>query len=120
VRIEVKTKDRTVAPRANFECSVPAYVVEHQQADFFVFVSLERDRADATVGLRRFVRAHIVGVSSLGELRSKSVLRKAGERDVNGTVFWTDCHNVKISQTRSMLTAIHDWQTISDPFCIDA
>jgi hypothetical protein len=42
--LDVKTKDRTVPPRSNYDCSVPLYNHEHQRPDYYYFVSLFRDK----------------------------------------------------------------------------
>lgn len=44
LRLEVKTKDRTVPTKINYECTLPNYNHEHQYAHYFIFVSLMRDK----------------------------------------------------------------------------
>lgn len=111
--LEVKTKDRTVAPLPSYECSVPAYVADHQTADFFVFVSLQRNRSLPTA-LENFTRAHVVGVSTREMLTAKSMLRQTGEVDpANGVQFWTACYNLRISDLQGMMSAIAQWNRLS-------
>lgn len=38
--IDVKSKRRTVPPRADYACTVPAYVFDKQRPDYYVFVSM--------------------------------------------------------------------------------
>lgn len=107
--VEVKTKDRTVAPRPEFDCSVPDYVADHQHADFYVFVSLQREKT-ATTGLKRFHTAHLVGVGSPYLLARRGRLMRAGTTDTNGTTFWTSCRNVAIRDLVPFRDALLLWQ----------
>lgn len=106
--IEVKTKDRTVAPRPDFDCSVPDYVADHQHADFYVFVSLQRDK-DMVSRLRRFHTAHIVGVGSPHLVAQCGRLMDAGVTDTNGTTFWTACRNIAIADLVPLHCAAPLW-----------
>jgi len=107
--IEVKTKDRTVVPQPHFDCSVPDYVADHQNADFYIFVSLQRQRSKVE-GLRRFHTAHIVGVASPALIRARGRLMDAGVTDVNGTTFWTACRNIPISGLVGFEAAAMFWK----------
>lgn len=106
--VEVKTKDRTVAPRPGFDCSVPEYVEDHQTPDFYVFVSLQRDRSSGD-GLERFHTAHLVGVGSPHLLARRGHYKDRGHTDPNGTTFWTACHNVAISALVPLASAVAFW-----------
>ena len=107
--VEVKTKDRTVAPRPDYDCSVPDYVADHQHADFYVFVSLQRDKG-ADEGLERFHTAHLVGVGSPHMLARKGRLMEAGTTDTNGTTFWTSCRNIAIGDLVPFRDVLLLWQ----------
>jgi hypothetical protein len=52
--IDVKTKDRTVKPKFDYDNSAPLYNHTHQRPDYFFFISLERDKDDYSKDLRRF------------------------------------------------------------------
>jgi len=41
--VDVKTKDRTVFPKADYDNSIPLYNHKHQRPDYFFFISLVRD-----------------------------------------------------------------------------
>lgn len=112
--IEVKTKDRTVAPLPHFDCSVPDYVADHQCADFYVFVSLERERS-STDGLERFHTAHLVGVASPALVAKHGRLMDAGRTDTNGTTFWTACRNIAIADLVPLPDAVRLWRTTERP-----
>lgn len=110
--LEIKTKDRTVPPKPNYEATLPAYNHEHQVADYYGFVSLQRSRTD-TSGIERFKTAWIVGVANQSIFDKHKKLWKAGQKDpTNGTVFWTDVWNLYIHQLAPISYAISQW---SDP-----
>lgn len=106
--VEVKTKDRTVAPQAHFDCSIPDYVADHQHADFYVFVSLQRDRQHIA-GMERFHTAHIVGVGSPRLVQRRGRLMEAGTTDTNGTRFWTSCRNIAVAHLVPLADAVTLW-----------
>lgn len=111
--IEVKTKDRTVRPKLHYDCSVPLYNHEHQNVDYYIFVSLERDKL--LDGIRRFRRAHLVGVANRTMLDRYAVVWDAGQTDPdNGTTFWTACRNIRIEQLVSFDQAVRHWLAAQD------
>jgi len=90
-KIEVKSKDRTVVPKPNYECSVSDYNT-HQKADLYVFTSLLRTDDGYT-------DAYILGYSSPYYYfrNARKILR--GETDPTNN--WTascDCYNLRISK----------------------
>ena len=98
---EVKTKDRTVAPRPHYECSAPLYNYDHQAVDAYAFFSLQREKGNSR-GIDRFRTCWFVGLMSRDKLERVAVLRKKGQTDPrNGTTFWTDCLNVYIRDLSS-------------------
>ena len=110
-RVEVKTKDRTVPPRPDYECSIPQYNHDHQDVDYYVFVSLERSRDRNDDALDRFVKAHIVGAANRRLMAVKGVNRATGETDPrNGTTFWTACRNIYIRDLVDLETAVSHWK----------
>ena len=107
--IEIKTKDRTVPPRPNYEATLPAYNHDHQIADYYGFVSLQRPRSTED-GIERFRSAWIVGVANQTIFNQHKKFWKAGQQDpTNGTVFWTDCWNLYIHQLAPISYAINRW-----------
>lgn len=108
---DVKTKDRTVQPQSNYDCSVPMYNHHHQRPDYYIFVSLQRDKLNKTNDLSRFHTAHIVGGMNMLQLEQRGIVWKAGETDsANGTTFWTDCINVSVAQLVKPLEVIDKWR----------
>lgn len=103
LRAEVKTKERTVMPRAEYEVSVPNYNRDHQQVDLYFFVSLKR--RPSAEGMDRFVAAHFCGWCDSETLADIGKTVKAGVEQSNGTKFWTDATNVRIDQ----LNDAHAW-----------
>lgn len=108
--LEVKTKDRTVAPRPNYEATLPAYNHDHQIADYYGFVSLQRHSGQSE-GIERFHSAWIVGVANRRIFDQHKKYWKKGQKDpTNGTVFWTDCWNLYIHQLAPINYAIQQWK----------
>ena len=62
--LEVKTKERTVAPREDYECSAFAYNQDHQKPDYYIFISLLADKTKGREDITRFTRAYILGSMS--------------------------------------------------------
>jgi len=56
--VDVKTKERTVAPKPHYECSVPDYLDGVQTPDLYLFVSLLSVGGE---GMNRFRRAWVLG-----------------------------------------------------------
>ncbi|MBY5949114.1 hypothetical protein [Photobacterium rosenbergii] len=99
LKVDVKTKDRTVRPRIDYDNSAPFYNHSHQKPDYFFFISLERQKGDDKKDIRRFHTAHIVGAISYDELDEVGVLFLENDVDWrNKTKFWTDCLNVEMWQ----------------------
>lgn len=87
---EVKTKDRTVRPRIDYEASVANYNAR-QKADFYVFTSLLR------VGLE-YKTGFIIGIYSKADYITYSTFLKKGDVDPsNGWVVSADCYNLRYS-----------------------
>lgn len=100
--VDVKTKDRTVFPRADFDNSVPLYNHEHQRPDYYYFVSLVRDARIPANDPKRFTTACILGAIDQAGLEQRASRWEAGQTDPrNGTTFWTACLNVAMHDLRS-------------------
>ncbi|MEZ9069246.1 hypothetical protein [Vibrio atlanticus] len=70
-----------------------------QKPDFFLFITLERDRENKTTDITRFHTANIVGAMTYEEVEQVGILFLADEQDDrNNTEFWTDCLNVEMWQ----------------------
>jgi hypothetical protein len=108
--LEIKTKDRTVRPKAHYDATIPLYNHEHQQPDYYLFISLQR-KNNTNYSLERFHTAYILGASSPRKLRQHGKVWKANETDhSNGTTFWTDCINIPISKLVNPQAAIAYWK----------
>lgn len=104
--IEVKTKDRTVPPKPDYDCTLPLYNHDHQRADCFVFVSLKRS---GIFSHKAFGTSYVVGAISRERFDKIAKPWKAGDIDpLNGTKFWTDCLNVKVSDCVDLYMAV-EW-----------
>ena len=100
---DVKTKDRNVEPRKDYDCTVPLYNHRHQDAIFFLFVSLQKNKKRKKGGLKEFEFAYIVGSISNDELDQVGIPYLRDEQDwTNGTVMWTSVLNVRMYQLISI------------------
>ncbi len=112
VTLDVKTKDRTVRPLQHYDCSVPLYNHEHQQPDFYLFISLRRNRNDNSTEISRFKEAYVLGGATQHMINSLAVTKKMGEVDLaNGTKFWTSCRNIQIGQLIRPRKLAEAWAT---------
>ena len=91
--IEVKTKRRTVAPRAHYEVSV-AKTSKHQHPDLYAFISMEFDRKEngSYFGLKNI---WLCGYSD--DYFKKAKYMKKGDRDGSFTTL-VDMYNLRIDQ----------------------
>lgn len=105
--IDVKTKDRSVAPLPAYDCSVPLYNHSFQLPDYYLFVSLQRTGGRTTGRNQEFKpynfhTAFIVGAANQHLMHKHGLIWRAGEVDpTNNTKFWTDCLNVYVNQLRT-------------------
>ena len=94
-RVEVKTKERTVAPAQHHDCSAPDYNHDVQTPDWWLFVSLEANKG--VPGVRRFWRAWICGAITDVRMRELGKLWVPGEYDSNGWTATIPVWNVPVS-----------------------
>ena len=88
IRIDIKTKRCTSAPKPFYECSIAAHGTR-QECDEYIFVRV----------LNNLQRAWILGRISKDEYYSKAVRHKRGEVDEsNNFTFKSDCYNLEISE----------------------
>ena len=81
LKIEVKTKDRTVYPKLNYNASVACFNTT-QQADVYAFMSVFRDK-----GTDRYMRVHFCGFITPQEFYEKATLVEEGDYDLSND--WT-------------------------------
>jgi hypothetical protein len=113
VRIDVKTKDRTVEPKLFYECSIAEYSKD-QDCDYYIFCSLTKNR-----NLQYpYYTNNVLGYISKKEYFEKAYYRKKGEIDPsNGFATPKSCYNLKISELQplSTLVAILTLKTLDIP-----
>lgn len=103
MRVEIKSKCRTVRPQLNYACTVSDYNFTHQNVDFYYFVSFERD-GDGSTGIGGIVWPHcayLVGASSKQFFKAHSVFLRKGDQDGPNMLIKFDCHNIYIHHTIS-------------------
>ena len=89
--IEVKTKDRTVPCRLDYEGSVANFNTS-QRSDVYVFVSLLRNKTIYTHG-------YVAGVIDKNEYFKKAIHLKVGDVDPsNGWKVKAECFNLRYSE----------------------
>jgi len=97
--MDVKTKERTVEPRANYDCTVPDYAGDAQKPEWYLFVSLLSDKS---AGVNRFKRGWV-----LGTIRREAFYEVASEwkpENVDVSNGWKPtikCWNVPVSALRA-------------------
>jgi hypothetical protein len=85
--VDVKTKERTVAPKPYYECSVADFNTK-QDCDEYAFVSV----------LDTLKEAWYLGKISKPDFYAKAVFHRKGEVDpANNFTFKADCYNIPIS-----------------------
>jgi hypothetical protein len=85
--VDVKTKERTVAPKPYYECSVADFNTK-QDCDEYAFVSV----------LDTLKEAWYLGKISKPDFYTKAVFHRKGEVDpANNFTFKADCYNIPIS-----------------------
>ena len=92
VKIDVKTKERKVAPRSNYNCTVADYN-PNQKCDRYAFVSVLED----------YKTAWYLGSISKEDFYKKAVFYKQGDLDPDSSPrypfkFTADCYNIKVNQ----------------------
>ena len=97
--LDVKTKDRTVFPKKNFDNSIPLYNHSHQRPDYYYFISLKRDSSNKSKNIERFSHACLLGFIGINSIQDYGKHWKKSQIDPsNGTKFWTDCMNIKMEK----------------------
>lgn len=108
--VDVKTKDRTVRPRISYDNSISMYNHSHQRPQFYLFVSLVRDKAFEKDDIRRFREACIVGGIAISSLDRVGMKRGEGEVDPsNNMEFCMDCINVPMGDLTPLRELVELW-----------
>jgi len=88
MKVDVKTKERTVAPKPYYECSVADFNTK-QDCDEYAFVSV----------LNTLREAWYLGKISKSDFYKKAIFHRKGEIDsANNFTFKADCYNIPISE----------------------
>lgn len=95
--LEVKTKERTVPPKPEYDCSVPDYVKDFQDVDYYIFISL-LSLDSKSEDINRFKSAYLLGSISKEGFGANSALWTTDSTDhTNGWKPTTNVWNVPIS-----------------------
>jgi len=88
--VDVKTKDRSVVPKSNYDCTVAQKTLDHQDPDYFYFVSLLKKRGVFTDG-------YLLGAIDTPNLYIRGDTWKEGDIDArNGKRIRFDCVSIEI------------------------
>ena len=88
--VDVKTKDRSVVPKSNYDCTVAQKTLDHQDPDYFYFISLLKKGGVFTDG-------YLLGAIDTPNLYMRGETWKAGEVDArNGKTIRVDCVSIEI------------------------
>jgi len=99
--MEVKTKDRTVAPRSSYEASVANFNTR-QNADLYVFVSLLRKA-------NTYVKAYVVGYTKKPAYIEQARRIEKGDIDPsNGWAASADCWNMEYSKLKEFKLVVDE------------
>jgi hypothetical protein len=103
--VEVKTRDRTVEPKPDYECGVMGYNHDHQQADYFAFMSTQREKGSETPHL-----VHFLGACNLAQLKRYGRWMEKGYVDKsNNMEFKEDGVNMYIHQLTNPWDVAKAW-----------
>jgi hypothetical protein len=95
-KIEVKSKERSVPPKSNYEGSIAAYNKEHQDVDAHIFVSFVKSTKYRKDDVRRLIKAFVVGVADNIIVERNAYLRPEGMVDAsNGFDTPMECYNLR-------------------------
>lgn len=95
IKVEVKTKDRTVRPQPHYECSIAKYNAT-QKTDIYIFCSLLRKN-------KQYVKGFILGYLTPKMYKDRATPLKKGHYDPsNGMIIRADCLNLEISRLHNM------------------
>lgn len=91
--LEVKSKDRTVNPKLDYEASVADFNTR-QNADFLVFCSIFRNKTT-----QEYTHGHIVGMFGKSLYIEAATFLRVGDVDPsNGWTVRADCYNLPYSE----------------------
>jgi len=114
-RVDIKTKERQVMPRSEFDCSIPLYNHEHQNPDYYFFVSLLRDKHSDPDDIRRFTHAYLLGAVNQSQLNRFGRVIPANTLDEeNGMENWTGMINIPIDLLTPVDQVLEKWKEISN------
>jgi hypothetical protein len=92
----VKTKERSVPPQEHYECTVQKTLQKAQSPDWFIFVSLQKQKG--IKGCKRFTRGWILGVIKSSEFYSQARLIEPHKAEGdNGWSAKIPCYNLPVS-----------------------
>jgi len=90
IKVDVKTKQTSVAPLDTYDCSIASFNTK-QECDYYCFVRVKKD----------FTVGWYLGVYDKKQYMEDSIFMKKGDVDPsNGYTVRSDCYNLKIKQLK--------------------
>ncbi len=105
--VEVKTKLRNVPARPDYEVSVTEYNHHRQKSDYFIFVSLQKDK-----NTNKIHTAQILGGCEYSLFDTKGIKRPKGQAQTNGMTMPIDAINLFIYDLINPLRVIELWRKL--------
>lgn len=103
LKFDVKTKQRTVAPRGDYAASIAAYSKNKQHCDYYAFTSITIDRAT-----NEYTDFYYLGHIRKNNYFKRATFKKKGELDGNNIVnkngnfkpftITEDCYNIEYNK----------------------
>lgn len=108
VKVDIKTKQRTVPPKLDYDASIVAYSKDMQGCDAYMFTSITVEK-----GSGRFKDFYMIGLISKEEYFQKATFMKKGDPDGGNMIYKNgqmvpftiveDCYNLKYSNLKSVV-----------------
>lgn len=98
IKLEIKTKRRTVVPKGHYEATVPQYVHDVQKPTAYLFVSLRLSKGRDD-DYERYLEGYVVGGLSRQKFDNEKRHLHKGQHDVSNNWDCSEaCYNVHISR----------------------
>ena len=109
--LEVKTKNRTTAPKPYYDASIPTYSHKFQNVSYWVFVSLERNKDYSGDFIRGYHQAHIVGVANRSITQTGTVVHAGDYDESNDLTLRMTTINIPLRNLKPIEEATAIWKS---------
>jgi len=109
--LEVKTKNRTTAPKPYYDASIPTYSHKFQNVSYWAFVSLERDKDYSGDFVRGYHHAHLVGVANRRITETGTVVHAGDHDESNDLTLRMTTINIPLRNLKPIEEATAIWKS---------